>query len=68
VCLYRNLVFVFGGTGFPFGHSVSNELHILDLRRRHWTRCQFLNQQPERVYGAVRLVFFFSSNKIFFFV
>lgn len=50
--LYHNLVFVFGGTGYPFGHNVSNELYILDLRRRHWRRCQLLNQQPERVYGA----------------
>jgi hypothetical protein len=65
VCLYRNLVFVFGGTGYPFGHHVSNELYILDLRRRHWRRCQLLNQQPERVYGAVRysfLCFFFLQN------
>ena len=54
VYLYRNLVFVFGGTGYPFGQNVSNDLHILNLKRRHWTRCQLVNQQPERVYGAVR--------------
>ncbi len=54
MCLYRNLLFVFGGTGFPFGQNVSNELFILDLKRRHWRRCQLLNQQPEKVYGAVR--------------
>jgi len=59
VCLYRNLVFVFGGTGFPFGHSVSCDLYILDLKRRHWKRCQLQNQQPERVYGAVKFSIFF---------
>ncbi len=60
--MYRcgNLAFVFGGTGYPFGHNVSNELHILDLKRRRWRRCQLLNQQPERVYGAVRHFFSFS--------
>ncbi len=61
MCLYRNLVFVFGGTGFPFGHSVSSDLHILDLKHRHWKRCQLLNQQPGRVYGAVNF-FYFNKN------
>ncbi|CAF2578675.1 unnamed protein product [Rotaria sp. Silwood2] len=54
--LYRNVVLVYGGTGFPFGQNVSNELFILDLKRRHWTRCEFLNQQPEGVYGASMIV------------
>ncbi len=63
MCLYRNLVFVFGGTGFPFGHTVSDQLHILDLKRRHWRRCQLLNQQPERAYGSVRFSFLFSFSK-----
>jgi hypothetical protein len=53
VCLYRNLLLVFGGTGFPFGQHVSNDLFVLDLKRRHWKRCQILDQQPQRVYGAV---------------
>ncbi|CAF2833928.1 unnamed protein product [Rotaria sp. Silwood2] len=56
MCLYRNVVLVYGGTGFPFGQNVSNELFILDLKRRHWTRCEFLNQQPEGVYGASMIV------------
>ncbi|CAF4719053.1 unnamed protein product [Rotaria sp. Silwood1] len=56
MCLYRNLVFVFGGTGYPFGQNVSNELFILDLKRCHWTRCQLRNQQPEQVYGASMII------------
>lgn len=64
MCLYRNLVFVFGGTGFPFGVSVSNVLHILDLKRRHWKRLQLTNQQPEEVYGAVRFPFRLLVEKI----
>ncbi|CAF0993449.1 unnamed protein product [Rotaria sordida] len=56
MCLYRQLIFVFGGTGFPFGQNVSNELYILDLKRRHWKRCPLLNQQPEQVYGASMIV------------
>ena len=59
VCLFRNLAFVFGGTGYPFGHNISNELFILDLNRRHWTRCRLVNQQPEQVYGAVELILIF---------
>ena len=53
MCRYRHLAFVFGGTGFPFGQRVSDELHILDLNRRHWRRCQFPNEKPKPVYGAV---------------
>jgi hypothetical protein len=53
VCLLRNLLLVFGGTGFPFGHHVSNDLFVLDLKRLHWKRYQLLDQQPEQVYGAV---------------
>ena len=61
MCLYHNnLLFVFGGTAYPFGQNVSNELYILDLKNRHWRRCQLLNQQPEKVYGAVR--FYFHKN------
>lgn len=52
MCLYRNLLLVFGGTGFPFGHHVSNDLFVLDLKRLHWKRCQILEEQPQRVYGA----------------
>ncbi len=63
MCLYRNLLFVFGGTAYPFGHNVSNNLYILDLKKRHWRRCQLLNQQPEQVYGAVR--FYFHKKKSF---
>ena len=52
VCLYRNLLLVFGGTGFPFGQHVSNDLYVLDLKRRHWKRCQILinnhNESMER--------------------
>lgn len=49
---HRNLVLVFGGTGFPFGHTVSDDLHILDLKRRQWRRCQFPQNRPAPVYGA----------------
>jgi len=52
MCLYRNLLLVFGGTGFPFGHHVSNDLFVLDLKRRHWKRCEILDQKPQQVYGA----------------
>ena len=44
---------MFGGTGFPFGQHVSNDLFVLDLKRRHWKRCRILDEQPEQVYGAV---------------
>ncbi|UJR21517.1 hypothetical protein I4U23_024602 [Adineta vaga] len=52
MCLHRNCVFVFGGTGYPFGRVVSNDLFILDLKRLHWKRIQLQNQPPEAVYGA----------------
>jgi hypothetical protein len=52
MCLYRHLLLVFGGTGFPFGQHVSNDLYVLDLKRLHWKRCQILEQAPQRVYGA----------------
>ncbi len=58
VCLYRNLLLVFGGTGFPFGQHVSNDLFVLDLKRLHWKRCQILHEQPQRVYGAVSILVF----------
>lgn len=69
VLLYNhNLVLVFGGTGFPFGHAVSNDLHILDLKRRQWRRCQFPNNPPAPVYGAVCSFqkFLFSKTRIIF--
>ena len=53
MCLYGAFVIVFGGTGYPFGQDVSNDLFILDLKRKHWKRHQLLDQQPEQVYGAV---------------
>ncbi|CAF3387245.1 unnamed protein product [Rotaria socialis] len=56
MCLYRNLAFVFGGTGFPFGETVSNRLYILDLKRLQWKHCPIANQEPEQVYGASMLV------------
>ena len=46
-------VFVFGGTGFPFGQTISNTLHILDLRRLHWRQCVLRQDPLEEVYGAV---------------
>ncbi len=55
VCLFGNLLIVFGGTGFPFGQHVSNDLFVLDLKRLHWKRRQILEQQPQRVYGAVKI-------------
>lgn len=58
MCRRGNVVFVFGGTGFPFGQHVSNDLFLLDLKRRKWRRCQIQNQQLQRVYGAVRHFFF----------
>ena len=54
MCRRRNIVFVFGGTGFPFGQHVSNDLFLLDLKRLHWRRCQIQEQPLRRVYGAVR--------------
>ena len=62
VCRYGNLLMVFGGTGFPFGQHVSNDLFILDLKRLHWQRCRLSNQQPQRVYGAVQPVFWFLNE------
>ncbi|CAF0966121.1 unnamed protein product [Rotaria sordida] len=56
MCLFRNLLLVFGGTGFPFGQHVSNDLFVLDLKRLHWKRCRILDQQPEPVYGASMIV------------
>ena len=53
VCVFRNLLLVFGGTGFPFGRHISNNLYVLDLKRLHWKRCHIGNQKPQRVYGAV---------------
>jgi hypothetical protein len=63
VCLYRQLLFVFGGTGYPFGQTISNDLFILDLKRLHWKRYQFTNEQLMPVYGAVE--FFYMLQKIF---
>lgn len=54
MCLYRHSVFVFGGTGYPFGESIASELNILDLKRLHWRRCELTNEPPPAVYGAVR--------------
>ncbi len=66
MCLYRNLLLVFGGTGFPFGQHVSNDLFVLDLKRRHWKRCQIRDQQPQRVYGAVKKIYFIYPRKLLF--
>ena len=54
VCLYRNLLLVFGGTGLPFGFHVSNDLFVLDLKRLHWKRYRTRDEQPQQVYGAVK--------------
>lgn len=62
MCLYRNLLLVFGGTGFPFGQFVSNDLYVLDLNRRHWKRCQIGEQRPQQVYGAVQIIFQVNIN------
>ncbi|UJR27391.1 hypothetical protein I4U23_008681 [Adineta vaga] len=52
MCLFRNFLLVFGGTGLPFGHHLSNDLYVLDLKRRHWKRYHTHDQQPQQVYGA----------------
>ena len=66
VCHFRNFVLVFGGTGFPFGEQVCNDLFVLDLKQRHWKRCHILDEQPESVYGAVNrfycLIFCFNFS------
>lgn len=66
--LYGDLVLVYGGTGYPFGQDVSNELHVLNLKHLHWKRFQFTNQRSPSVYGAVKSFFFseFSSEKSLF--
>ncbi|CAF1041274.1 unnamed protein product [Adineta ricciae] len=52
MCVHHNYVFVFGGTGYPFGRNVSNDLFMLDLKRLQWKKLQLQNQQPNPVYGA----------------
>ena len=54
VCRDGQYVFVFGGTGFPFGESISNILYILDLKRLIWRRCRLHHDPLQEVYGAVR--------------
>ncbi|CAF0771219.1 unnamed protein product [Didymodactylos carnosus] len=56
VCLHQHLMFVFGGTGFPFGQHGSNDLYILDLRQRKWKRHKLLTDPPGKVYGASMLI------------
>lgn len=53
VCLVGHCAFVFGGTGFPFGVTISNALHILDLKRLSWRRYEFSEGDLQEVYGAV---------------
>ncbi|CAF0943586.1 unnamed protein product [Didymodactylos carnosus] len=56
VCLHRNLMFVFGGTGFPFGQHGSNDLYTLNLKQRIWKRHKLLKEPPGKVYGASMLI------------
>ncbi|CAF0761007.1 unnamed protein product [Didymodactylos carnosus] len=57
VCLYQqHLMFVFGGTGFPFGEDVSNDLYILDLNVLKWSKIKLSDQPPEQVYGSSMLI------------
>lgn len=53
MCHVGNLVFVFGGTGFPFGDNLSNELHMLNLRKLQWQRLSLTGDALQPVYGAV---------------
>lgn len=52
MCLVGHCAFVFGGTGFPFGVTISNALHILDLKRLSWRRYEFSEGDLQEVYGA----------------
>ncbi|CAF1482690.1 unnamed protein product [Adineta steineri] len=56
MCVYRNIALVFGGTGYPFGHNVSRDLYMLDLKLRRWKQCTLLDQKPEPVYGASMII------------
>lgn len=53
MCLVGQFAFVFGGTGFPFGETISDALYTLDLARLTWRRYEFAEGNLEGVYGPV---------------
>ncbi|RNA40279.1 kelch domain-containing 10 -like protein [Brachionus plicatilis] len=43
---------VFGGTGFPFGESLSNSLYICNLGTLVWKKYELKGQKPLPLYGS----------------
>ncbi|KAJ8301763.1 hypothetical protein KUTeg_020750 [Tegillarca granosa] len=51
----RNLL-CFGGTGVPFGHSSSNQLHICNLETLKWRLFVCSGEPPQKKYGHTMTV------------
>ena len=48
-----NKLMVFGGTGFPFGEDVSNDVHVCDLGAMSWSILPCTGAKPPPRFGQV---------------
>ncbi|CAF0839649.1 unnamed protein product [Brachionus calyciflorus] len=55
--LHGNSIVVFGGTGFPFGENLSNNLYICNLNTLVWKKYELKGQKPLPLYGSSLLSF-----------
>ena len=52
--LYKNSMIVFGGTGFPFGDDLTNDMYVLNLSTFEWKKHEIFGNAPMKLYGSVR--------------
>ncbi|KAI0980353.1 hypothetical protein GJ496_001089 [Pomphorhynchus laevis] len=52
VCLDNNILYVYGGTGYPFAHSVSNDLYACDLSTYEWKKLKLTGDRLPKAYGS----------------
>lgn len=53
IILSNNQLYVFGGTGVPFGSSSSNKLSICNLKTLEWKSVNASGRSPDKRYGQV---------------
>ena len=55
--IIANKLMVFGGTGYPFGEEVSNDIHVCDLGAMSWAILPCTGSKPPPRFGQVRMVY-----------
>ncbi len=54
--LHGNSLIVYGGTGYPFGSTTGDSIHICNLKTLEWKKLETIGDPLIGLYGSVRTI------------